>query len=169
MTFIKHDQMAARSKRHGAAVALTAGLFLGTVGAALAPLAWAQSAPQPRLPTTTISAGMHKIVAELAVTPQQQSIGMMMRREMGASEGMLFVNEDAGVRCFWMRDTLVPLSIAFVAEDGRIVNLADMQPQSDQTHCSAEPVPFALEMRQGWFAKRNIQPGFRLSGPAFKR
>jgi hypothetical protein len=112
---------------------------------------------------------MHKIVAELAVTHQQQSVGMMMRRDMGASEGMLFVNEVAGVRCFWMRDTLVPLSIAFVAEDGRIVNLADMQPQSDESHCSAEPVRFALEMRQGWFAKRNILPGFRLSGSPFKR
>jgi uncharacterized protein len=145
-----------------------AALCLAT-GSLLASAAWAQGAPQPRLPTTTIGAGMHKIVAELAVTPQQQSIGMMMRREMGASEGMLFVNSDSGVRCFWMRNTLIPLSIAFVAEDGRIVNVADMQPQSDESHCSAEPVRFALEMPQGWFAKRGIKAGSRLSGPPFKR
>ncbi len=130
--------------------------------------ALAQGAPQPRLPTTTLSAGMHKIVAELALTPQQQAIGMMMRREMGASEGMLFVNDTPGVRCFWMRNTLVALSIAFLADDGRIVNLADMQPQSDQQHCSTEPVRFALEMQQGWFARRNIKPGFKLGGPPFQ-
>jgi uncharacterized membrane protein (UPF0127 family) len=147
---------------------LAAAWSMAALGAVLSATAWAQSGPQPRLPTTTLGAGMHKIVAELAVTPQQQATGMMMRREMGASEGMLFVNDTPGVRCFWMRNTLIPLTIAFVADDGRIVNLADMQPQSDQEHCSAEPVRFALEMRQGWFAKRNIRAGFKLSGPPFK-
>ncbi len=170
MTFIKPhpDRCPSRrspslSSRAVAALCLVAATGLGATAAL------AQGAPQPRLPTTTLGAGMHKIVAELAVTPQQQAIGMMMRREMGASEGMLFVNDTPGVRCFWMRNTLIPLTIAFVADDGRIVNLADMQPQSDESHCSAEPVRFALEMQQGWFAKRNIKPGFRLSGPPFAR
>ncbi len=154
---------------HRRAVRWAHGCLAAWLAVCGAGMAWAQGAPQPRLPTTTLGAGMHKIVAELAVTPQQQAIGMMMRRDMGASEGMLFVNDTPGVRCFWMRNTLIPLTIAFVADDGRIVNLADMAPQSDQEHCSAEPVRFALEMRQGWFAKRNIQPGFRLTGAPFKR
>jgi uncharacterized protein len=93
--------------------------------------------------------------------------GMMFRRQMGSNEGMLFVYDEPAPRCFWMRNTYVPLTIAFVADDGRIVNLADMQPLNDASHCSAEPVRFALEMNQGWFAKRGIQPGFKLRGRPF--
>lgn len=124
----------------------------------------AQDAPQPRLPTATLTVGMHRIQAELAVTPQQQATGMMFRREMGASEGMLFVGERREPRCFWMRNTFVPLTIAFLDEDGTIANLADMQPQSDQTHCSTRPVVHALEMPLGWFARRGITPGMRIRG-----
>jgi len=129
----------------------------------------AQTGPQPRLDTVQLSAGMHLIRAELAVTPMQQATGMMFRTEMGANEGMLFVNADSGVRCFWMRNTLVPLSIAFIADDGTIVNLAEMKPQSDERHCSAAPVRYALEMNQGWFTKRGIKPGQRLRGGPFDK
>ncbi|MEN9631336.1 MAG: hypothetical protein RJA10_4564, partial [Pseudomonadota bacterium] len=90
------------------------------------------------------------------------------RKDMGANEGMLFVNAEASQRCFWMRNTLIPLSIAFIGDDGTIVNIADMQPQNDASHCSAKPVRFALEVRQGWFAKRGIKAGFRLRGAPFK-
>jgi uncharacterized membrane protein (UPF0127 family) len=135
-------------------------LLLGIGGKA----AIAQDSAQPRLPTATLTVGMHRIVAELAVTPQQQMVGMMWRTEMGASEGMLFVSEDRGVRCFWMRNTLIPLTIAFLEDDGTIVNTADMQPRSDTTHCSARPVRFALEMPQGWFERRGIKPGTRIRG-----
>jgi uncharacterized protein len=127
----------------------------------------AQDAPQPKLPTVQLTAGMHVIQAEVASTPQQQQIGMMMRREMGANEGMLFVNAEPGVRCFWMRNTLIPLSAAFIGDDGTIVNIADMQPQTDDSHCSTKPVRFVLEMRQGWFDKRGIKPGSRLRGQFF--
>ena len=127
----------------------------------------AQSEPQPRLKTVALTAGMHVIQAELAVTPQQQQIGMMFRRSMGTNEAMLFVEEAAGVRCFWMRNTLIPLSIAFVADDGTVVNIADMKPQSDESHCSARPVRFALEMNVGWFAKRGIKAGSKLRGAPF--
>jgi uncharacterized membrane protein (UPF0127 family) len=139
----------------------TLGLLLAAAGAA------AQQGPQPRLPTTDLVAGMHVIKAELAVTPAQQATGMMFRTDMPGNEGMLFIDERASVRCFWMRNTLVPLTIAFIADDGTIVNLADMQPQSDQSHCSAKPVRFALEMKQGWFARRGIQAGFKLRGKPF--
>jgi len=153
MTFIKPTL---------AAAALAACGLLG-----LSFTAAAQGGPQPRLPTVQITAGMHLISAEVAQTPSQQAAGMMFRTEMGANEGMLFVNEERGMRCFWMRNTLIPLTIAFIADDGTIVNLADMQPRSDESHCSAAPVRFALEMRQGWFAQRGIKAGQRLRGSPF--
>jgi uncharacterized protein len=131
------------------------------------PAVQAQQAPQPRLETVELTAGMHVIKAELAVTPTQQAVGMMMRTEMGANEGMLFVNSESAPRCFWMRNTLLPLSIAFISDDGTIVNIAEMQPRSDQSHCSTQPVRYALEMNKGWFAKRGLQPGFRLRGGPF--
>jgi uncharacterized membrane protein (UPF0127 family) len=129
--------------------------------------ALAQGAPQPRLDTVTLSAGMHNIRAEVARTPLQTQTGMMFRSEMAQHEGMLFVFDGLERRCFWMKNTLLPLSIAFIADDGRIVTLADMQPLSEQSHCSSEPVRFALEMNQGWFAKRGIKTGHKLKGPPF--
>jgi uncharacterized protein len=127
----------------------------------------AQTGPQPRLATITLSAGMHLIRTELAQSDTEQMTGMMFRREMGANDGMLFVNATASTRCFWMRNTYVPLSIAFIADDGSIVNIADMEPLSEKSHCSARPVRFALEVNRGWFAKRGIQAGFKLRGPPF--
>ena len=131
--------------------------------------AGAQDGPQPKLETIELTAGMHVIRAELAVTSAQQMVGMMFRKEMGANEGMLFANQDSSPRCFWMRNTLLPLSIAFIDDDGTIVNIADMQPLDETSHCSARPVRFALEVRQGWFAKRGIKAGFRLRGGPFRR
>jgi uncharacterized membrane protein (UPF0127 family) len=135
--------------------------------AAVVPPALAQSGPQPKLRTIELSAGIHVIHAELAITPDQQATGMMFRREMGANDGMLFVNEDSGVRCFWMHNTLIPLTIAFIADDGTIVNLADMAARTDDSHCSAKPVRYALEMPLGWFAKRGLKAGIKLSGAPF--
>jgi uncharacterized membrane protein (UPF0127 family) len=127
--------------------------------------AWAQGAGEPqRLPVTQLRAGMHLIQAEVAQNDQQRAIGLMHRRSMPTQAGMLFIFESASPQCFWMRNTLLPLSIAFIADDGSIVNIADMQPMSDDSHCSAKPVRFALEMNQGWFAKRGIKPGTKLSG-----
>jgi uncharacterized membrane protein (UPF0127 family) len=138
------------------------GLAMACVGSA-----GAQSEAQPRLDSITLQAGMHNIRAEVARTPLQTQAGMMFRREMGTHEGMLFVFEGLSKRCFWMKNTLLPLSIAFIADDGSIVDLADMQPQSEASHCSSQPVRFALEMNQGWFAKRGIKPGFKLKGAPF--
>jgi len=129
--------------------------------------ALAQDAPQLDLPRTTLQAGMHLIQAQVASTPQQRAMGLMHRAEMPANEGMLFVFEQPAVQCFWMKNTLLPLTAAFVQDDGTVVNLADMQPQSLDSHCSASPVRYVLEMHQGWFARRGIQNGFKLSGPPF--
>ena len=128
----------------------------------------AQDGPQPRLQTIDLTAGIHVIKTELALTLPQQMTGMMWRTEMANNEGMLFVYEQPDTRCFWMRNTLLPLSIAFIADDGSIVNIADMKPKSDQSHCSTKPVRYALEMRQGWFDKRGLKPGLKLRGAPFK-
>lgn len=128
---------------------------------------WAQTNPQTELPRVTLSAGMHLIQAQVAQSPEQRAVGLMYRREMPANEGMLFIFEQPAGQCFWMKNTLLPLTAAFIADDGRIVNLADMKPQSTDSHCSARPVRYVLEMHQGWFARRGIQAGFKLSGPPF--
>ena len=112
---------------------------------------------------------MHSIRAQLAITPLQRQIGLMHRREMPTHEGMLFVFDEPSPQCFWMRNTLIPLSIAFLADDGTVVNIADMKPQSDDSHCSAKPVRYALEMNQGWFAKRGVKSGTRISGELFQK
>ena len=148
-------------------IKLTAAALL-TTALACTPSAWAQNGPQPRLPTIDLTAGIHVIKTELAIAPEQQATGMMFRREMGTNEGMLFVNDEPVQRCFWMRNTLLPLSIAFIADDGTIVNLADMDPQSERSHCSAKPVRYALEMNRGWFTKRGLKAGSRLQGKPFK-
>jgi uncharacterized membrane protein (UPF0127 family) len=135
--------------------------------AALSTLVQAQGTPQLDLPRVTLQAGMHLIQAQVAATPEQRAIGLMFRRDMPANEGMLFVFELPGVQCFWMKNTPLPLTAAFLADDGTIVNLADMQPLSLQSHCSERPVRYVLEMHQGWFARRAIGPGFRLAGPPF--
>jgi uncharacterized membrane protein (UPF0127 family) len=130
---------------------------------------WAQTGPQLQLPRTKLNAGMHVLDVQLAQTPEQRQIGLMWRKEMPQHEGMLFVFEQAAQQCFWMRNTLIPLSAAFLAEDGTIVNIADMKPQRDDSHCSDKPVRFVLEMNVGWFAKRQIKAGYQLSGTVFKR
>jgi uncharacterized membrane protein (UPF0127 family) len=117
-----------------------------------------------RLSAVQLRAGMHLIQAEVAQTDEQRAIGLMHRQSMPVNAGMLFAFEAPAKQCFWMRNTLLPLSIAFIADDGSIVNIAEMQPMTETSHCSAKPVRFALEMNQGWFAKRGIKPGARLSG-----
>lgn len=133
--------------------------------AGTATLAFAQ--PQLDLPRVPITAGMYRIDAQVAATPQQRQTGLMFRENLPQQEGMLFVFEEPAVQCFWMKNTLVPLTAAFVADDGRIVNLADMQPQTTDSHCSEAPVRYVLEMNQGWFAKKGLRKGAKLAGAPF--
>jgi hypothetical protein len=131
--------------------------------------AHAQNAAQATLPRVQLQAGLHLIHAEVADEPLERQTGLMLRDKMAPNDGMLFVFNEPGLQCFWMKNTLLPLSIAFIADDGTIINLADMQPRDDKSqHCSAKPVRFALEMNQGWFAKRGIKAGSKLSGVPFK-
>jgi len=126
-----------------------------------------ESSPQLDLPRIQITAGMYLIDTQVAATPTQRATGLMYRQQMPTSEGMLFVFEFPSEQCFWMKNTLIPLTAAFVADDGTIVNLADMRPLTTDSHCSVKPVRYVLEMNQGWFDKKGIKAGFKLMGRPF--
>lgn len=130
--------------------------------------AQAQDQPQ-KLPAVTLNAGMHLIQAMVAKSQDERSTGLMHRKDMGPNEGMLFIFEQPATQCFWMKNTLLPLSAAFVRDDGSIVNIEDMKPQTTDGHCSKEPVRYVLEMHQGWFAKRGLKGGSKVTGAPFGR
>ncbi|TEA78150.1 DUF192 domain-containing protein [Allopusillimonas ginsengisoli] len=111
------------------------------------------------LPTTQLLVGGQSVQAEVAATEQSRSYGLMNRSALPDNHGMLFVFEHPGNVCFWMKDTLIPLSIAFIDEQGKITNIENMQPQSLTSHCPVRPIRYALEMEQGWFSARQIGPG----------
>jgi uncharacterized membrane protein (UPF0127 family) len=111
--------------------------------------------------------GMHQIDTQLAITPEQHMIGLMYRKEMPQHEGMLFVFAQTGKQCFWMKNTKIALTAAFVNDDGKITNLEDMKPNTTDSHCSSKPVRFVLEMNQGWFTKRGFKAGSKISGQMF--
>ena len=131
-----------------------------------ASLASAQE-PQMNLPRVRLAAGMHQIDAQVAATPEQRMTGLMHRKEMPRNEGMLFVFDYPSQQCFWMKNTLLPLSIAFLEDDGTIVNIHEMAPQTLESHCSEKPVRYVLEMNKGWFAKKGIKAGQKLAGAPF--
>lgn len=137
---------------------------LATAAFMLCAGAQAQTGPQPPLPTTQLSAGIHIIRAEVANTDASRQSGLMFRQELPGNDGMLFVFEQPDVQCFWMRNTLLPLSIAFIADDGTIVNIDDMAPQTEDPHCAKKPVRYALEMAQGWFDRHGITAGRKIDG-----
>lgn len=130
----------------------------------LIPLLLAFPALAQPLPVVQLSAGMHLIRAEVAADFSSRSRGLMHRKAMETNAGMLFVFDEASVQCMWMKNTLIPLSVAFLDERGSIINIADMQPHSEQSHCATRPARYALEMNRGWFAARGIKPGMRLGG-----
>lgn len=128
----------------------------------------AQDQPQMDLQRVKLSVGMHRIDAQVAQTADQRQTGLMHRKEMPQHEGMIFVFDQPAQQCFWMKNTLLPLSAAFIADDGTIVNIEEMKPLVLDSHCSARPVRYVLEMNKGWFAKKGIKAGGKLQGPLFQ-
>ena len=128
----------------------------------------AQDSPQLNLDRIKLASGMHRIDAQVAATPEQRQIGLMFRKEMPQHEGMIFIFEQPAKQCFWMKNTLIPLSTAFLSDDGTIVNIEDMKPLSLDGHCSAQPVRYVLEMNKDWFAKKGIKAGSKLQGALFQ-
>ncbi|MGZ3180870.1 MAG: DUF192 domain-containing protein [Telluria sp.] len=113
---------------------------------------------------TQLSIGINLIQAEVALNEAQREQGLMFREKMAPNAGMIFVFDDVNQQCMWMKNTLLPLSVAFIDAEGKIVNVEDMQPQTLDSHCSARPVKFALEMNLGWFDKHHIKPGTAIDG-----
>ncbi|HYF41839.1 MAG TPA: DUF192 domain-containing protein [Ramlibacter sp.] len=120
------------------------------------------------LPRVRLTAGSHAIHALVARSDDERERGLMHRTSMPHDEGMLFVYDEPSELCFWMKNTPLALSVAFLAEDGTIINLDDMAPQTRDSHCAAQPVRFVLEMNQGWFAEHGVGPGDRIQGEPFE-
>ena len=116
------------------------------------------------LPIVQLTLGMHLVRAELADRMATRMEGLMHRKSMPQGSGMVFVFEENVAHCMWMKNTLIPLSVAFIDEAGAIINIADMTPHSEQSHCATRPARYALEMNKGWFAQRGIKPGAKLRG-----
>ncbi len=114
--------------------------------------------------TVQLRAGMHLIQAEVAATDADRQRGLMFREKLATQQGMIFLFDLRAVHCMWMKNTLIPLSVAFLDDEGIILNVEDMKPHSEQSHCAAKPARFALEMNQGWFKQRGIRPGMRIDG-----
>ena len=124
----------------------------------------AASAQDARFGSATLTAGMHLIKAEVAANDAQRAQGLMFRESMPPNAGMVFVFDAPATQCMWMKNTLLPLSVAFIDAGGTIVNIRDMQPQTLDSHCSTKgvPVKYALEMNQGWFQQKHIKPGMKI-------
>ena len=127
-------------------------------------LATAARAQQPPLPTVQLAAGMHAIRAEVADGMDSRMQGLMFRKSMSANDGMLFVFEESTKHCMWMKNTLIPLAVAFIDDAGTIVTVLEMQPHDETSRCATQPARYALEMNKGWFAQRGIKAGAKLRG-----
>ncbi|MDB5816438.1 MAG: hypothetical protein JWQ11_78 [Rhizobacter sp.] len=143
-------------------------VLVGLAIAACAFTASAQFQAQPKLPVIRLNADIQNIPTEVASTPEQRQTGMMFRTTMAANDAMLFIFEEPSPQCFWMKNTILPLSAAFIKDDGTIANIVDMKPQTTDSHCSSEPVRYVLEMNQGWFARHGVKAGSKLKGDPFK-
>lgn len=100
-----------------------------------------------------------ELEVELATTQEEQMLGLMYRKTLGENDGMLFVFPEERRLSFWMKDTRIPLSIAFIRADGRIVQIDSMKPFSLDSHVSQEKVKYALEMNEGWFKNHHVKEG----------
>jgi uncharacterized membrane protein (UPF0127 family) len=119
---------------------------------------------QEKLPVTTLSIGIHLIQAEIAIRDEERAQGLMFREQMGQNEGMVFRFNSPNQVCMWMKNTLLPLSVAFIDDAGSIINIEDMKAQTLDAHCASKPARYALEMNQGWFKKKSIKAGSSVTG-----
>jgi uncharacterized membrane protein (UPF0127 family) len=128
------------------------------------PAAAAAAAADAALPEIKLSIQKHALTAEVAASDSTRTMGLMHRRMLPENRGMLFVFPQTTPLSFWMMNTHIPLSIAYLDDAGTIINILDMKPLTTDPHPSARPARYALEMNQGWFAKRGIKAGARVEG-----
>ena len=135
---------------------------------AAAALAWTAllygSQARGELPAINLNAGIYVIRAEVANTSETRARGLMYRESLGPNQGMLFVFAWPERHCMWMKNTPLPLSVAFIDEGGEVVSISEMVPHTENSHCAARPARFALEMNRGWFARKGIRAGARIQG-----
>ncbi len=117
-----------------------------------------------KFPVMSLTSGIHVIKAEVAANDAQREQGLMFREKMGPNEGMVFLFNTPASVCMWMKNTLIPLSVAFIDAEGKIINIEDMEPQTTESHCAKKPAQFALEMNRGWFKQKNIKPNSVING-----
>jgi uncharacterized membrane protein (UPF0127 family) len=117
-----------------------------------------------RFRTGSVKVGNYPMKVELAIDDAQRAQGLMYRKSMPKEEGMLFVFDEPGYHSMWMKNTLIPLSVAFIDKDGVILNILDMEPQTEDSHMAAGPAVYALEANKGWFAGKKIKPGDKVTG-----
>jgi uncharacterized membrane protein (UPF0127 family) len=162
MFFFEEKPFMPRS-RSGTINRLHCGLVIALALCAPTTAAVAQQSPT-EFRVIRLSAGIHVIQAEVALTPEERERGLMFRKQLGPSQGMVFLFDEPGVQCMWMRNTLIPLSVAFIDNEGRVLNVEEMAAQTDDNHCAAKPARYALEMGSGWFAKHGIGVGASIVG-----
>ena len=136
--------------------------FLAIAAFALASLA--APAQEITFRTSQVKVGPHTLKVELAVSEDQRERGLMFRKSMGRDDGMLFVFDEPAYHSMWMKNTLIPLSVAFLDAHGRILNILDMQPQTLDTHTAAGPARYAIETNKGWFAGKKVKAGDKVTG-----
>jgi uncharacterized protein len=111
-----------------------------------------------------LAIGGHVVNVEVVATAEGRERGLMFREKLGENDGMLFVFDQVGYHGMWMKNTLIPLSVAFIDDKGKILNIEEMLPHSEITHRAAGPVRYALEMNAKWFKKRSLEPGTTIKG-----
>ncbi len=131
--------------------------------AALLAFATAARAEAP-LTTTIVKVGAHPLKVEVAANDAEREKGLMFRKSMGRNDGMLFVFDEPAYHAMWMKNTLIPLSVAFLDRDGVILNVMDMEPQTLDAHQAAGPALYAIETNVGWFADHQVKAGDRVTG-----
>ena len=157
------------ARRSRIAAVIRACVIASILPFAAMPLAQAQTMPpgakQPSdFPRAKLTAGMYVIDAAVAANDPDREQGLMYRTQLAPNEGMLFVFGENAVHCFWMKNTLIPLSIAFIRADGTITDIDEMQAETTNNHCPKNNGVYALEMSKGWFTSKGIKPGMKIQG-----
>ena len=135
--------------------------FLAAVALAMSPLV---ACADVTFKGAHVMVGAHPLNVEVAVSESQHMQGLMYRQKLGRNDGMLFIFDEPAYQSMWMKNTLIPLSVAFIDGDGRILNILDMEPQTLDTHTSAGPARYAIETNKGWFEDNGVKPGEKVTG-----